>query len=88
MSDTPLPIPSADWIYQRDLAQILGFSEHTASVWAVDGRLRRFEHGVPNCGRRKYSLALVQRELSRHWEAAINYQDAAQGKADEVCSDL
>lgn len=69
------PQPGTDWIYQRTLALTLGISQKTASVWAADGRLRKFEHGVPACGRRKYSKRLVQRELQRRWERATRAQD-------------
>jgi hypothetical protein len=75
----PTPIPRKDWICQRQLADILGISEHTASVRAKAGKLRRFEHGIPDCGRRIYSRTLVQRELEERWETAVRNQDAALG---------
>lgn len=69
------PLPRTDWICQVQLAELLGVSEHTASNWARADKLKRFEHGMPNCGRRKYSRSLVERELSCRWQAAIEYQD-------------
>jgi predicted site-specific integrase-resolvase len=77
--DTP-PLPSEDWISQRQLAKLLGISERTASVWASEGRLRRFEHGVKDCGRRRYSRALVKRELHNRWQEAVLRQDGDDGQ--------
>jgi len=71
------PLPSEDWVSQCEIARMLGVSQQTASTWAKAGRLRRFEHGVPGCGRRrKYSRRLVERELERRWDAAVEAQDA------------
>jgi hypothetical protein len=73
--ETP-PAPHKDWICQRQLANLLDISERTASVWASAGRLRRFEHGVEQCGRKKYSRRLVEREIHRRRQEAIQLQDA------------
>jgi hypothetical protein len=70
-----MPWPNGDRITQRALAALLGISETTASSWAKDGRLRRYEHGVSNSGRRRYSIALVRREQERCWKQAIRSQD-------------
>lgn len=51
-----MPDPSKYRICQRTLCGILGFSERTGSLQAKAGKLSRFEHGIPGCGRRKYSL--------------------------------
>ena len=72
----PVPDPGQDWITQRSLAAALGISQRTASLWAKAGRLHRYGHGMPDGGRRKYSRALVERELRRRWEIAIKAQDA------------
>lgn len=69
------PDPGADWIYQSTVASALGISQRTASLWAREGRLRKFEHGVPACGRRKYSRRLVERELQMRWDRAVRTQD-------------
>lgn len=74
-SSKSLPPPSTDWLTQRQLAELLGISERTASVWASTGRLAVYEHGVPAGGRRQYSRALVERELQRRWDAATEKQD-------------
>lgn len=72
-----VPVPTSDWIPQSELARMLGVSARTASLWAKADRLRRFEHGVPGCGgRRRYSRRLVERELERRWDAAVEAQDA------------
>ena len=68
------PDPSVDWITQRELAQLLSVSERTASLWAKAGRLQIFEHGVTACGRRKYSRALIARELKARWNRAVARQ--------------
>lgn len=81
MDTDSLPNPKADWLCQRDLAQFLAISEHTASVWAAAGRFRQYEHGMSNCGRRKYSRSLLERELTCRWEAAVRNQDVALGDA-------
>lgn len=73
---TVIPSPTTDWITQRELAQVLGVSERTASLWAKAGRLEPFEHGVATCGRRKYSKTLVQRELNNRWDEAVTRQDS------------
>ncbi len=75
----PVPEPGRDWITQRSLAAALGVSQRTASLWSGAGKLRRYEHGMPDCGRRKYSRALVERELRRRWEIALDAQDALMG---------
>jgi predicted site-specific integrase-resolvase len=68
--------PAHDWIYQLELAAQLGISPQTASAWAKAGRLRRYEHGVENCGRRRYSRWLVERERQRRLQQAVEYQDS------------
>jgi len=70
----PLPSPDTDWICQRELAELLDISERTASLWASAGKLRRFEHGFPNCGHRKYSQALVWLEMKTQWNRAVARQ--------------
>ncbi|WP_165252731.1 hypothetical protein [Paludisphaera soli] len=60
-----------DAICQRQIAALFGVFERTASLQAKAGRLRRFEHGVPNCGRRKYSRRLVELEVERRWRQAV-----------------
>ena len=72
---TDVPPPNGDWICQRDLAELLGVSERTASIWAKAGRLRRFEHGFEDCGRRKYSRTLIETELRRRWDEAVRRQE-------------
>ncbi len=52
-----VPAPSVDWLNQRELAELFGFSERTASIWAREGRFKAYEHGCPVAGRRKYSSA-------------------------------
>ncbi len=74
---------SADWINQRELAELLGTSPKTASVRAGQGSLRMFEHGLPACGRRKYSRSLVERAVRLGWEAAIRRQDEAASTSKE-----
>ncbi|QDU76865.1 Helix-turn-helix domain protein [Bremerella volcania] len=71
------PSPTTDWITQRELAELLGISERTASLWAKGGKLEPFKHGVKTCGRRKYSKSLVQRELNNRWDEAVARQDTA-----------
>jgi len=72
---TTIPSPASDWISQRELAQILGVCERTASLWAKSGRLQPFEHGVAASGRKKYSKSLVQQELRRRrWDEAVARQ--------------
>ena len=56
-------VPAKDWITQRAIAEILGVSQRTASVWASNGRFRHYEHGCENCGRRKYSRLLIDRHV-------------------------
>ncbi len=53
---------------------MLGVSPRTASLWASAGRLARYEHGFPNCGRRKYSKALVELEMQTQWDRAVDRQ--------------
>lgn len=83
MSDagTPerVPDPASDWIGQRGLAALLGVSERTESLWARAGKLRCYEHGMPNCARRRYSRQLVERERQRRWESAVRSQDERLG---------
>ena len=64
-----------DWLCQREMADLLHISQRIASVWAADGKLRQYEHGFPQCGRRKYSRQLVERLIRRGWEEAIKRQD-------------
>ena len=59
--------PATDWITQRALAKLLGVSERTATAWTKEGCLRQYEHGVPGCGRRKYSRARIEAVLRRSW---------------------
>jgi hypothetical protein len=76
MTRTDMPPPRDDWICQRQLADLFAVSERTASLWAKAGRLRRFQHGFPDCGRRKFSRSLVLREIRERWERAVLEQDA------------
>ena len=73
------PDPRTDWCFQRDLAEALGISAQVASTKARAGELRHFEHGVPACGKRKYSKALIERELRHRWEHALKVQDQLMG---------
>ncbi len=50
----------ADWINQRQLADLLGIAPETASRWAGTGKLGIFEHGMIGAGHRKYSRQLVR----------------------------
>jgi hypothetical protein len=61
------PAPPTDWIDQQHLARLLGISAKTASVRSKQGDLRIYEHGVRGCGRRKYSIAIIERELGQRW---------------------
>ena len=72
---TPQLVPALDWITQKDLAELLGVTAHTAAKWAKKGRLTRYEHGIDVCGRRRYSRMLVLREQRRRLELAIRRQD-------------
>jgi hypothetical protein len=74
-ADAPIPPPQEDWVTQREMAKMLGVSDRTASLWAAAGRLRRFEHGFPECGRKKYSRALVEAELQQCWDRAVHRHD-------------
>ena len=56
-ANEPNPDPKLDGICQKSLCEILGVSERTGSLLARAGKLRRFEHGIPGCGHRKYSVA-------------------------------
>ena len=76
------PDPKSDWCCQRLVATALGISPQAASAKARAGELRHFEHGVPGCGRRKYSRALIQRELQRRWALAIKVQDQLMGSGE------
>lgn len=69
------PDPTTDWIDQRELADLFGICEKTACCWAKEGRLVEFEHGFPQCGRRKYSRTLIRRKLQRCWDRATQGQD-------------
>jgi hypothetical protein len=70
-----VPLPADDWIVQKDVAVMLGVTAKTASLWAGEGKLRIFEHGVQSGGRRKYSRALVRRELEQRWAQAVQQLD-------------
>jgi predicted site-specific integrase-resolvase len=70
-----MPDLTHDWITQSALAELLGISERTASLWAAAGRLREFEHGCRQCGRRKYSRQLVERAIDHQWQEAVARQD-------------
>ncbi len=61
---------------------MVGISERTASVRAAAGQLKRFEHGFPGCGNRKYSRTLVEREMQHRWAKAIKRQDNSLALAD------
>ena len=63
VSSQARPDPATDWIDQRQLAALLDVSNKTASLRAARGELKQFEHGVPGCGRRKYSRALFNHVL-------------------------
>jgi hypothetical protein len=76
------PDPRADWCFQKNVSEALGISEQTASAMAQAGELRHFEHGIRGCGRRKYSKALITRELRRRWELAIKAQDELMGSGE------
>ena len=77
-----VPDPAGDWISQRGLAALLGVSERTASLWARAGRLKCYEHGVPNSARRRYSRQLVERERQRRWDTAVRSQDERLGSGE------
>jgi predicted site-specific integrase-resolvase len=77
MHNAPLPI--CDWLNQRELAQLLGVTERTASVWARRGHFRIYEHGVRGCGRRKYSRALLQHEIDQRWAEAVRRSESSDG---------
>jgi len=75
--DKPVSSPDpSDWVTQSQLAQLLGVSRQTASQWARAGKLASYEHGFSNCGRRKYSQTLVERERDLRWHEALQRQDA------------
>jgi hypothetical protein len=76
------PDPRADWCFQKNVSEALGISPQAASAKARAGELRHFEHGVRGCGRRKYSRALIQRELRRRWELAVQVQDQLMGSGE------
>ena len=67
-----IPLPAKDWIEQREVGEIFGVTPKTASTWATAGKLRRYEHGMSHCGRRKYSRALVTRDIEMHWREAVS----------------
>jgi hypothetical protein len=77
-ADDPRPqlVPALDWLNQKGLAALLGVTPHTAAKWAKAGRLRRYEHGVATCGRRRYSRMLLLREQQHRLEQAIRRQDS------------
>jgi hypothetical protein len=77
-ADDPRPqlVPALDWITLKGLAALLGVTPHTAAKWARAGRLRRYEHGVDACGRRRYSRMLLLREQQHRLEQAIRRQDS------------
>ena len=72
------PLPREDWICQAELAEMLGVSERTASIWARAGKLQQYEHGCQPCGRRKYSRKLVERKLALGWAAAVERQQMSE----------
>jgi hypothetical protein len=79
--DKPVSSPDpSDWVTQTQLAQLLGVSRQTASQWARAGKLASYEHGCPNCGRRKYSRTLVDRERELCWREALDRQDSFLGE--------
>lgn len=84
MAGESAPSPTTDWLTQSELAELLGISERTASVWACAGKLRIYEHGVRGCGRRKYSRALVQRELDQRWSEAVDRLDTGPSDAEHA----
>lgn len=69
-------LSECDWLTQQELARMLRISERTASVWARQGRLRLFEHGVANAGRRRYSRSLFHRYVTACMKRAEALQDA------------
>lgn len=71
MAKTP-QAPVDDSIDQQTLAGLLGVAPKTASIWAGQGRLKKYEHGNANCGRRKYSRRLVAEDMRLHLDRAIN----------------
>ncbi|WZO96112.1 hypothetical protein EP7_003094 [Isosphaeraceae bacterium EP7] len=74
LESRPIPDPRTDAICQREVAALFGVSERTASLQARAGRLRSYENGIPNCGRRKYSRLLVELELEGRWNRAVQVQ--------------
>ena len=60
-----IPEPRGDWINQRELADLIGVSQRTASIWAKQGRLKRYEHGSAAGGQRKYSRRLLLLEIQQ-----------------------
>ena len=80
-----IPDPCSDWLNQRELAELIGCSERTASIRAGQGLLKRYEHGSPLGGRRKYSRRLVLVDLARRL-AAAQEMDASQQPAHGVKS--
>ncbi len=72
--DRTTPDPRTDAICQREVAALFGVSERPASLQAKAGQLRRYEHGIPNCGRRKYSRRLAELELECRWRRAVQLQ--------------
>ena len=70
-----IPAPNSDWMCQRELAELFGVSPRTASAWSKAGRLRQYEHRFENCGRRKYSRALIEKELQLRWGQAVQRQE-------------
>ena len=65
MTNNALPLPGRDWICRRELAKLLDVSERTAFLWASAGRLQRFQHGFPCCGRKKYSCKQRFKNVAR-----------------------
>jgi len=82
LQSEPMPDPRDDGICQRTLCDILCVSERTGSILARQGKLSRFENGIPGCGRKKYSRRLVERELQRRWERAVREQDEMMAHVD------
>lgn len=70
-----MPELASDWLCQRELARILGITEQTACLWARQGKLRPFEHGLAIAGRNKYSRRLVERHRRKCWQEAVARQD-------------
>ena len=44
-------------------------------MWSKAGRLQQYEHRFDNCGRRKYSRSLIEKELRLRWGQAVQRQE-------------